>query len=122
LSSSLNSRSTTHIYHTAARSLRLLTLKLPVRQIGGGSAPPVSPSRRLGTEVPRVRSRADYDGGARRDARLTRLLAWRERRCRPRRGHRAGPRGSSPRVGGTEERVGGSEKCAGSTCSARNRV
>jgi len=35
--------------------------------------------RRAG--VPRVRSRADYDGGARRGARLTRLLAGRERRC-----------------------------------------
>jgi hypothetical protein len=41
---------------------------------------------RAGAEVPRVRSRADYDGGAR----LTRLLAGRERHCRPRRGRRAG--------------------------------
>src|ERR1017187_1712827 len=32
-------------------------------------------------EVPWVRSRADYDGGERRDAHLTRLLAGRERRC-----------------------------------------
>ena len=43
-------------------------------------------SVRAGVEVPRVRSRAYYDGGARRDARLTRLLAGRERRCRPCRG------------------------------------
>src|ERR1019366_855577 len=40
-------------------------------------------------EVPRVRSRADYDGGARRGVRLTRLLAGRERRRRPHRGRRA---------------------------------
>jgi hypothetical protein len=42
-------------------------------------------------EVPRVRSRADYDGGPR----LTRLLAGRERRCPPRRGRRANPHESS---------------------------
>jgi len=49
-----------------------------------------------GAEVPRVRSRADYDVVAR-GARLTRLLAGRERRCRPRRGHRAGSHESSQR-------------------------
>jgi hypothetical protein len=67
-----------------------------------------------------LRARADYDGGARRCARLTRLLAGRERRCRPRRGpsrrsHEPSPRRSSlrssPRAsggahgGGSEERL-----------------
>ncbi len=67
-------------------------------------------------EVPRVRSWADYDGGARQGARLTRLLAGRERRCRPRRGCRAGSHASSQRRssnrssrrvrgGGSEERL-----------------
>ena len=50
-----------------------------------------------GAEVPRVRSRADYDGGARRGAHLTRLLAGRERRCQPPRSRRAGSHGSSAR-------------------------
>jgi hypothetical protein len=46
--------------------------------------------RSRGGESAAVSSRADYDGGARRGARLTRLLARRERRCPARRGRRAG--------------------------------
>jgi hypothetical protein len=67
-----------------------------------------------GAEVSRVRSRADYDGGAR----LTRLLAGRERRCRPSpqpppnrtSGASAGlapfvAAGAGARTGGSEERL-----------------
>src|ERR1019366_8499240 len=86
--------------HTTVRSY------VPCRTSSGGSVPPRSraipptprPSGRLsvlafcgvarGAEVPRVRSRADYDGGAPRRC-LTRLLSARARLHRPRRGRLA---------------------------------
>jgi len=61
-----------------------------------------------GAEVPRVRSRADYDGGERRGARLTRLLAGREGRCQPRRSRRRQTRTTRNSAGVRAVRRGGS--------------
>src|ERR1019366_3553104 len=69
-----------------------------------------------GAEVPRVRSRADYDGGERRGARLTRLLARRELGCPPR------PWPSRlPRVAPAREFAPFVAAGAGARVAARNR-